>query len=354
MSSKKLEGIQILRGYAAILVVVTHLWSVGLISSALRFGRIGGLGVDIFFIISGFIMCYSLGERLAPGDSFEFLKKRVHRVYPVYLIVLIPFLVEYLNHCSAIKAPIDSILIVGNLLLLPSFFGGEDYRMLVGPAWTLSYELFFYALFAGAISFSKSKNRAIYTVMICIVVMVVLVNLFGLKGERLQWVNVQYMVGDTLFFNFVIGCICYFLWRKYGRIFFNFWTAIGSALVLTVMALALAKAGLPRLISLGVPAGGIVLIFLFAEFKTGSVTKLLLLLGSASYSIYLVHAMISNWKYLVIGGTVRENDVTGFLLTVGAAAAGCIFYVIVEKPISRILHKRSRPPLQVALPLGKP
>jgi exopolysaccharide production protein ExoZ len=143
MSSNKLEGIQILRGYAAMLVVVTHLWSVGVLSSTLRFGRIGGLGVDIFFIISGFIMCYSLKDRLGADDSITFLKKRVHRVFPVYLIVLIPFLAHYIYYGSGEKTPVDTMLVAGNLLLLPSFFGGENYRMLVGPAWTLIYELFF-------------------------------------------------------------------------------------------------------------------------------------------------------------------------------------------------------------------
>jgi exopolysaccharide production protein ExoZ len=351
MSSNKLEGIQILRGYAAMLVVVTHLWSVGVLSSTLRFGRIGGLGVDIFFIISGFIMCYSLKDRLGADDSFTFLKKRVHRVFPVYLIVLIPFLAQYIYFGSGEKTSVDTMLVAGNLLLLPSFFGGEDYRMLVGPAWTLIYELFFYVLFAGAICSSKSKDRAIYTVMIFIVSMVAVVNLSGLKGERLQWANFQYMIGDTLLFNFVIGCICYFVWRKYGRAVFNFWTAVGSAIVLTIVALALGKAGFPRIISLGLPASGIVLVFLFAEFKTRSVTKLLLFLGSASYSIYLVHAVIAHWKYIILASCASENDLTGALLTVGAVAAGCIFYVIVEKPISRVLHKPRSRPLQAVRPL---
>lgn len=94
MSFNKLEGIQILRGYAAMLVVVTHLWSAEIISSSLKFSRIGGLGVDIFFVISGFIMCYSLRERISPSDSIQFLKKRVFRVYPIYLLVPIPFLVQ--------------------------------------------------------------------------------------------------------------------------------------------------------------------------------------------------------------------------------------------------------------------
>lgn len=347
MSSNKLEGIQILRGYAAMLVVVTHLWSAGLVSSTLRFSRIGGLGVDIFFIISGFIMCYSLRDRVRPGDSVQFLKKRVIRVYPIYLLVLIPFLFQYL---ARNMGSVDPLLVIGNLLLAPSFFDSPEYRMLVGPAWTLTYELFFYLLFAGAMLSSASKDRAIYTVMTAIVLLVALVNLLGLKGDRLQWSNFQYIVGDTLLFNFVIGCACYFVWRKYGRAIFSFWTAITAALALTIVSLGLSKFGLPRILSLGLPAGAIVLVFLFAEFEKRNLTKPLLFLGSASYSIYLVHAVIAHWKHLFIGTSAHENDVTGIFLTGIALAAGCIFYAVIENPISRVLHERVKKPVAVAIP----
>lgn len=348
MSSNKLEGIQILRGYAAMLVVVTHLWGAGLVSSALRFSRIGGLGVDIFFVISGFIMCYSLKDRIRPGDSLQFLKKRVIRVYPIYLLVLIPFVIQYL---ATNMGSVDPLLVFGNLLLAPSFSGSPEYRMLVGPAWTLTYELFFYLLFAGAMLSSASKDRAIYTVMAAIVLLVASVNLLGLKGDRLQWSNFQYIVGDTLLFNFVIGCACYFLWRTYGRAVFSFWTALAAALVLTVVSLGLSKFELPRILSLGLPAGAIILVFLFSEFEKRNLTKPLLFLGSASYSIYLVHAVIAHWKHLFIGVAARENDLTGLLLTGMALAAGCIFYVIVENPISRVLHERSKRATAAAAPL---
>lgn len=123
MSSNKLEGIQILRGYAAMLVVVTHLWSVGVISSTLRFSRIGGLGVDIFFVISGFIMCYSLKDRVLASDSFQFLKKRAYRVYPIYLLVLIPFLIQYLSQA---KVPVDPLLIIGNIIYRHRFLARRN------------------------------------------------------------------------------------------------------------------------------------------------------------------------------------------------------------------------------------
>ena len=339
MSSNKLEGIQVLRGYAAVLVVMTHLWSAGAISATLGLGGIGGLGVDIFFIISGFIMCFSLKERISRGDSIQFLKKRVYRVYPIYLIVLLPFLATYIRNSGGASPPADPMLAVGNILLLPSFYGGENYRMLVGAAWTLCYELFFYVLFATAMLSSNSKNRAIYTVMIVIVTMVTLVNVLGLKGERLGWVNFQYMVGDTLFFNFVMGCACYFIWRKFRRILFSFWMAIGAAVILTVVAMALARAGLPRVISLGLPACAIILIFLFAEFDKSRLTRPLVFLGTASYSIYLVHTLLVHWHHRLIPATMHENDLTGIAMTLAAVAAGCVFYVIVENPIARALHK---------------
>lgn len=338
MSSHKLEGVQVLRGYAAMLVVVTHLWSIGHLSATLRFARIGGLGVDIFFVISGFIMCYSLKDGSSPGDALQFLKKRAYRVYPIYLLILLPFLIEYFYQGSTGVIRADPILAVGNLLLLPSFFAGESYRMLVGPAWTLSYELLFYLAFAGAMLSARSKTRAICTVILAIVSIVGVVNLLGLKGPRLQWSNFQYMVGDTLFFNFVIGCICYFVWRRYARILFSFWVAIVAAVALTVVSLWIGNAGLPRVMALGLPAGTIVLIFLFSEFKKSTLLKPLLFIGSASYSIYLVEAIATHWKYLFLGRTMHESDLTGILLTTGAVAAGCIFYLIVENPISRFLH----------------
>lgn len=223
--------------------------------------------------------------------------------------------------------------------------------MLVGPAWTLTYELFFYLLFAGAMLASASKDRAIYTVMAAIVLLVALVNLLGLKGDRLHWSNFQYIVGDTLLFNFVIGCACYFVWRKYGRAVFSFWTALAAALVLTIVSLGLSKFGLPRILSLGFPASAIVLVFLFAEFEKRNLTKPLLFLGSASYSIYLVHAVIAHWKHLILGASAHENDLTGVLLTGVALAAGCIFYILVENPISRVLHAKSTRSHPAATPL---
>lgn len=339
MNYNKLDGIQILRGYAAVLVVVTHLWSAGRISRTLNLGQIGGLGVDIFFIISGFIMCYSLKERIAAGESIQFLKKRIIRIYPIYWLVLIPFLLQYVHNCSIKTISIDPLLVVGNVLLLPSFISDANYKMLVGPAWTLVYELLFYMMFAGAMLLSNSKDHAIRIVTITIVAMVSLVNIFGIKGERLQWSNFQYMIGDTLLINFVIGCVCFLVWRKYARALFGFWTAVGSTLVLTLVSQWLARHGYPRIIALAIPACAIVLTFLNVSFKATKLTNHLVFLGTASYSIYLVHSLLASLKYLAFGKYFQENDLTGLLLTTGAIAFGYVFYTLVENPITRALSK---------------
>ncbi|WP_337064132.1 acyltransferase family protein, partial [Raoultella ornithinolytica] len=77
---KNIFGIQYLRAYAALLVVFNHLWSTGgVISKYLGFDIIGGFGVDIFFVISGFIMAYTISDYSKPerfGIGWSFIKKR--------------------------------------------------------------------------------------------------------------------------------------------------------------------------------------------------------------------------------------------------------------------------------------
>ena len=92
MQHYKLESIQILRGVAAIFVVISHLCTqmrdnhpapclIGCCAN------LGGIGVDIFFVISGFIMVVmTIGRPDGVGASLNFLRKRVLRIYPVYWI----------------------------------------------------------------------------------------------------------------------------------------------------------------------------------------------------------------------------------------------------------------------------
>ncbi len=90
-SKEKLYSIQILRAYAAILVVISHVWNNGILPGT--FNELGGFGVDIFFVISGFIMCLTVSLKNTKHENAKnFIVRRIIRIFPIYIICTIPLL----------------------------------------------------------------------------------------------------------------------------------------------------------------------------------------------------------------------------------------------------------------------
>ena len=103
----------------------------------------GYLGVQLFFMISGFLMTYIHGQDRGLADAATFLRKRLVRIYPAYIIAFIPVVLIF--HFMASKGFAwhrDPINIVRNLFLLHN-----PAQSILGVSWTLVYELMFYAIF---------------------------------------------------------------------------------------------------------------------------------------------------------------------------------------------------------------
>ncbi|NCH75025.1 acyltransferase family protein [Cronobacter sakazakii] len=83
----ELHTLQIVRGVAAMMVVTNHLW--GTVFGGI-FKYNGGLGVDIFFVLSGFLMVFTQKETRGP---IEFLSGRIFRIYPMYILVSLPLII---------------------------------------------------------------------------------------------------------------------------------------------------------------------------------------------------------------------------------------------------------------------
>lgn len=330
----KIDTIQYLRAYAAILVVINHVWGIGYISNSLGFYHIGGLGVDIFFIISGFIMCYALKSNYEHRTemSKDFFIRRILRIYPPYLIIFLPFLGLYLAKCFMGGSEFSLIYIIKNILLLPSFIPDPNYYMFLSVAWTLVYEMFFYLIFSLAILFTSSLRKTVLFFSIAIVAMVISVNFLDLKGERLNWVNLQYMMGDPIMINFVIGSVLYLFLDKIRNIKIDKYISIIGILILTVIAMKLSSAEYSRFISFSIPATFIVILTICTNLKEES--KFLSLLGDASYSIYLIH-MLFAIPAKRIAGLFLFPDLVGFIFSIIAIVTGVIFYKKVEKPITK-------------------
>ena len=150
-----LAGIQMLRAIASIAVVIYH--ALDQSYGAKHHFPVtwmmmpGAAGVDIFFVISGLIMFHvTFGAGKSPISPVEFLKRRVLRIYPLYWILLLPFFAAraagFLHN-----SPLTNTQVLTSFLLLP------DTKRLMFPAWTLVYEMYFYAVFAVMLEQGRSE-----------------------------------------------------------------------------------------------------------------------------------------------------------------------------------------------------
>ena len=341
----KIDSLQILRGFAACLVVIDHLWNDGFLPEYVV--HLGGFGVDVFFVLSGFIMCLTVktSYKNKRVNAINFLKKRIVRILPTYIICAIPFL--FLDYY--LKGFRDFYFYIGNLFLLPTFSGNPTYYYPLAPGWTLAYEMFYYYLFAIVLLTTKSKINIIILLVAIVSSMVILVNILGLRGERLKWINFTYMIGDTLMINFILGAIIYLIFDKLKSTNFKIdikFSLIIFAIVLVLVALTI-KYGLEarRLIRFGIPAFLVVLLFVKTSISNSNIFyKLLLIIGDASFSIYLTHYVFSKFKELfmkkVFDFNMLEINIIDFLLIILAIISGIIFYKKVEKPLGFYLNKK--------------
>src|ERR1039458_8235926 len=156
---ENIDSIQFLRFVAALLVVVVHTtlamneYLSGSISDLFRYvAEFGGAGVHIFFVISGFIMVYTSFK--LKTDSFstkKFLIKRAIRIYPIYFIYSFFYLLFYHYFASGKNLTVDQFF--GSIFLLP----GYSYYI-IGPGWTLAYEVYFYACFSIAMVLGLTRG----------------------------------------------------------------------------------------------------------------------------------------------------------------------------------------------------
>lgn len=225
-------SIQYLRGIAALTVFLSH--SVWFINGFYAEQNIGTMlfsqyafGVDLFFVISGFIICISSEKESSP---VRFIIKRLFRIYPV-LITMVVALAVY-NKLSFNK---DNIfLVIRSFLPLhanynesPPFFGYNFF----GPAWTLTYEVFFYAMFALTFVLKNNTRRWLYCSILCLFVAsaiqlsftggVSLVNYREIVPHVPYFKWILSIASSPMIVNFVYGMIAYALYKSFPVRFNN-------------------------------------------------------------------------------------------------------------------------------------
>lgn len=332
----QIVSIQHLRGIAALMVVVFHLGP--------QLERMGvtalppnwlAAGVDLFFVISGFIMWWTTyGVEITPG---RFMLKRIHRIVPLYWAISSFYVLVLLVAPRFMQSgAFDPAHVAASYFFLPWPHPVVDANHpLVTPGWTLNYEMFFYLVFAVGLFLPGRRARlAAVAAMLCALVLAGLV--FRPQGAQLQ----AYTATILLEFLFGMGIAA---------------LAARGALLPAAAALACIALGAAawvgfdrfntqgtRFLFWGLPAMLIVYGAVSWERRRSvPAWPLLLLFGNASYSIYISHQLSLSaagqaWRRAV-GDLPPLAATLGFGLfgVVVSVVVGLLCYALVERPLGR-------------------
>jgi exopolysaccharide production protein ExoZ len=320
-------GVQYLRAMAALQVVLFH--------ASLAVGHpvtLGSLGVPVFFVISGFIMVVITDGNARPGP---FLRDRAARIVPLYWLATTAAAAwAVLAGTSSVGA--WAVLIGGSdlkhlaasYLFLPWPIPGAEghFYPTLGLGWTLNYEMFFYALFALSLLASPRIRLPLLT---CLFLSFVLLGmcLQSELGAARFWT-------EPLILQFLCGAWLGRWWLR-GRSFL--WPVLGCVVATGLLALGRIPQFQTALWQ-GMWAV-LTLLVVLALHRCGMLKRPirpLLLLGDASYSIYLWHPLV----LLALATTNPPGWVfvaTGIALSIGA---GILSYAVIERPLLRYFRLR--------------
>lgn len=317
----KLFGIQYLRAVAALAVVCFH--------AAIKEGsdfHIGEAGVDIFFVISGFLMVAITNDETAP---LRFAQDRIKRIVPVYWFATTVMLMGVVAGLFP-NARLETWHVFASYAFLPAQSPTADYIWpLLVPGWTLNYEMSFYALFALTLLLRGETLRIM--VLSAVLIGAALVGLVAAPESA-----AGRFYTDQIILEFAAGCWLGFLWKNH-RESFRYGAGLIAVGVVGFASSWLMNATDDRALFYGLPAVLVVAGVLALEKQKPIVgVSFPLLLGDASYSIYIWHA-------LAISVTSKLGSVLGLPVFVtislniaGGTIIGLFAYFVVERPLRRL------------------
>lgn len=302
------------------MVVIVHA-----IPGAIPFGA---AGVDIFFVISGFIMLYITSVR--PTTPIAFIKSRIVRIVPAWWFFLGLFAaLEFLR-----GRDLNAMEYLSGLLFIPWFNSACENIVCppLVPGWTLLYEMFFYAIFAAALWVSSEKKLYILTVVLCAFAA------FRLLGPPTS--AAEFVYTRPLLLEFLAGTWLAHLYMKKSV---PIWACVLSILFGLVLFAAFAAGYRTevRLLDWGIPSllivAGIVLLEKSADLPT---SKIFQSFGDASYSIYLSHPLtisVSFWTWRKID--LPATMAMGATTVLACVLVGIVLFHTVEKPMINFLKR---------------
>ncbi len=341
---ERFHGVQALRFAAATAVVVTH--AVDLagtrlgLETALGGGTLenfGAVGVDVFFVISGFIIATTTRGQAGVGAAGAFLWRRFRRVAPIYWLLSLPILIG-----MARGGTLSPEVAAATFLFWP-FSGLEMTFPALGPGWTLCFEMLFYAGFGLAIAGGRRVGWGLigaYAVMLAVGLVVA--------------APVLRFWGAPIIAEFLLGVGIAWVWRSTPRRL-GLW-AVGLATLGFGLGLVVGYGGIDDVRALNDPWNGLrraavwglpsaLLVFGVVRMERtdrapGRLSQAAAFMGDASYSIYLVHVLVIRalGRMFESGMIALPGDGVVVVTVIASLAAGAVVHVWIERPMLKLMR----------------
>lgn len=343
----KYESVQALRLVAAVLVVITHstLYAHDRLDHRFSVWGFGTIGVDVFFVISGFVMMVSSSRHLEERRYWKkFALRRIVRIGPMYWIATTVKLLTLLVLPGAVlHAALNPGKAALSYLFLPSRNVDGNLEPLLGVGWTLVFEMAFYAIFTLALVVRAN------VIVFCAIILSLLA-LGSIFVDHATGPAVSFYL-DPIVLYFLVGMVIakWTLDQSWQRMAAWF----GYILLLWVTIYSFDShdgfdfGQLAR--NIGVTA--VFLAVILAEpILSRRIPRAVVFMGDASYSLYLFHPLLAPAVPVVLGKLhIISQPLSVLLSVVGVLVSAAFIYRFVERPITRRLQHLLLSPRQATV-----
>lgn len=381
----KIENIQALRGVAALMVFFAHI--IGAESDygggeqiLPTFLNMGVTGVDLFFLISGFIMVYVTRDladiKTAKGAtpssqnqsrikklgcsklkvSSSFFLRRAARIYPLYWVMTLSLLILYAGKKALFAEDTIITNYVSSFLLIP-----DTQFPIIPVGWTLVYEMYFYVIFSLCLLFQKKYLPPLLGLWAVIITIGWLTSIRTIN----PWFTVIF---SPLNFEFLFGAlIAYLALNK--KIFNPKLLMLVAIISLGVLLIPFADILYPQALTnhahraalMTLPFGLLLYASVGFEWRSSNqenaklsprpmiAPRWLIIMGDASYALYLVHIpvfLVTGKMISLVSGTgIIDNIILIIVYVVTGIGAALITHFYIEKPLNKWVLKNIVRPL---------
>ncbi|MBS1955845.1 MAG: acyltransferase [Cyanobacteria bacterium SZAS-4] len=347
----RVQQLDILRGIGVILILGRHLTGIPptaplyLLAFFFRWKGIGWMGVDLFFVLSGYLVTGLMVKEfsaLGKFDAKRFLIRRGFKIYPSYYVLLCLTWISIVIGNSKQYPPFTAL---AQAFFIQNYYPGEDHYPL-GHTWSLAVEEHFYLLVAALFSllvFKQVGLKLFAAVCTLFIIVVPILRFVDLHQDARILNHITHLRLDALFMGSLLACAHHHYGDKFETIFRKNAVILTIASVLLLLPAACYGFATPWTFSLGLTAEQvafclIVMLMLVNTKPKGRLATALSTIGFYSYSIYVWHGPIEKLCYFV---RVPTNL---FILQIAvycifSVLGGIAFAKLIETPFLKLRDK---------------